>query len=65
MALSVAERIRNAIEENVKMTGRPITASFGVVEIKEGMTIAQMTDLADQALYRAKADGRNRVERAE
>lgn len=65
MALSVAERIRNAIEQNVKMTGRPITASFGVVEVKEGMSVAQMTDLADQALYRAKANGRNRVESAE
>ncbi|MBE0498056.1 MAG: GGDEF domain-containing protein [Campylobacterales bacterium] len=65
MALSVAERIRNAIEQNVKTTGRPITASFGVVEIKEGMSVSQMTDLADQALYRAKADGRNRVESAE
>ncbi len=64
-ALNVAERIRSAIEQNVKMTGRPITASFGVVEIKDGMSVADMIDLADQALYQAKADGRNRVQSAE
>jgi len=40
---------------------RPVTASFGVSEITEGIALKQVIEQADQALYQAKQAGRNRV----
>lgn len=68
-AMELAERIRSRIEttcgpsvipgENVR-----ITASFGLAAISfGGSTLAEMIKQADQALYAAKAGGRNRVTR--
>lgn len=39
-----------------------VTASFGIAAMEAGKTIEQLFEEADAALYRAKADGRNRVE---
>jgi diguanylate cyclase (GGDEF)-like protein len=66
-AQELAERMRRQIEtgtgpgvisgENVR-----ITASFGVASIQHGATtLAELIKQADQALYAAKAAGRNRV----
>lgn len=63
-AMMVAERTRQSLEEKVKIEGKSVTASFGVVEIEEDMRIQDVIHLADIALYRAKESGRNRVERA-
>jgi len=63
-AVTVAERTRASIEENVKVNGTSVTASFGVVEIEEDMRMQDIIHLADLALYRAKETGRNKVERA-
>jgi diguanylate cyclase (GGDEF)-like protein len=66
--LAVAERIRHRIETvNWQWQGRhwPMTASFGVAGWPE--TTRHRDNLlaqADAALYQAKANGRNRVERA-
>jgi diguanylate cyclase (GGDEF)-like protein len=60
-ALDIAERIRTSMQETIKLDGKSVTASFGVIEIKEGISIAQLISLADQALYKAKAAGRNQV----
>lgn len=64
--LRVAERIRRAIAElDFAEVGRPMTVSIGVAashgEVEE---LDNLLQLADQALYRAKRVGRNRVERA-
>ena len=39
-----------------------ITMSFGVSEFQDKSTAAEIFDLADKALYKAKQNGRNRVE---
>jgi len=62
-AAILAERFRQAIE-NAKWERRPVTASFGVAAWAESMTGPdELIAAADQALYRAKERGRNRVER--
>ncbi|MGO4331848.1 GGDEF domain-containing protein [Cupriavidus sp. 2TAF22] len=67
-AIGVAERIRRAIRsEAVRHGGRaiPISASIGVAQaVDAGMAsdgADQLVRLADEALYRAKAAGRDRV----
>ncbi len=42
-----------------------LTASFGVATAREGESYEQLFARADEALYRAKSNGRNRVENAE
>ncbi len=65
VAQSVAERIRTSMQEKIKIEGKSITASFGVVQIREKTDIDKLINLADQALYRAKESGRNTVELVE
>jgi len=63
-AVHLAERCRREIE-NVHSTaaGKPVrpTASFGVADAVEVPRAEVLVDRADQALYQAKAAGRNRV----
>jgi diguanylate cyclase (GGDEF)-like protein len=66
-AISVAERIRVAVQ-NTSFIGTPatlrLTASLGVASFshEQPPTVDGIIKLADDALYRAKANGRNRVE---
>lgn len=65
-ALAVAERLRAAVAALASDAGGPMTVSIGVAEVPAGAeTIDPALAAADGALYRAKARGRNRVERAE
>ena len=60
----LAERLRTALEAaewSPVLAGRSVTASLGVVEVREGEPFRQALDRADAALYRAKAAGRNCV----
>lgn len=64
-AMIHAERLRNAIEKYEFKTIGHLTSSFGVTEFDaQKDTIETLLDRADKALYLAKEDGRNRVERA-
>lgn len=64
-AVEIAERCRLEIEKHVieLKDGRQfkITASFGVALSSGNLTKEDVIRLADQALYRAKAEGRNQV----
>jgi len=67
-AFRLADRIRLAfadlkhagISDNIRLT-----ASFGVATAHDGETYEDLFARADAALYRAKSNGRNRVENAE
>ncbi|SFB45716.1 diguanylate cyclase (GGDEF) domain-containing protein [Rhizobium sp. NFR07] len=61
---SFCEELRRAIEEANVPTGNSkisVTVSIGVVEIEPGETFSNQMNAADQLLYLAKANGRNRV----
>ncbi|HET7309438.1 MAG TPA: GGDEF domain-containing protein [Actinomycetota bacterium] len=62
--LQVAERVRTAIANiNVLEGDSAVTASFGVAVFPgDAPDAARLVRNADRALYRAKANGRNRVE---
>lgn len=61
-AAAVAERLRSAIA-SAAWALCPVTASLGVATLQPTMkTRQQLIDAADRALYRAKRNGRNRVE---
>jgi diguanylate cyclase (GGDEF)-like protein len=59
-----AERLRNAIEQVEFDAIGKITCSFGVAQYVYGATAETLISRADDALYRAKLNGRNRVELA-
>jgi diguanylate cyclase (GGDEF)-like protein len=60
-AVQVAERLRAAIEAH-KIAGVKVTASFGVAQFEQGLADPpSFVEKADQALYKAKETGRNRV----
>lgn len=60
--MALAERLRRRIVDTFTDGDVPVTASFGVAEVGEGTALpAQLVAAADAALYRAKADGRDRV----
>ena len=64
----LAERIRQAfagLEHSGLSDNIRLTASFGVATARAGETYEQLFARADAALYKAKSNGRNRVENAE
>lgn len=60
--LQFAEKLRVAVEQHQFSIDRSVTASFGVASFSSDDTSSSLTNRADQALYRAKHNGRNRVE---
>lgn len=66
-ALDIADTLRRHLVD-AKLPhhdGQPLTASIGVVTLIDGpLDVAVIMQAADDALYRAKAEGRNRVKAA-
>lgn len=64
-AFVIAERLRRSVQRAV-WSHRPVTVSVGVALAHAGLeTATQLQERADEALYRSKKDGRNRVTMAE
>ena len=60
-AVAIAERIRMQLAGSPLNGSFVLTASFGTAEMGPGDTWESLLERADQALYRAKQEGRNRV----
>lgn len=63
-SLEIAEKIRLIFENNPYSNGKltlPITVSIGAAEYKDEKQIQELIQKADEALYQAKDEGRNRV----
>ncbi|GAB4356998.1 MAG: hypothetical protein Kow006_24500 [Gammaproteobacteria bacterium] len=61
-ALGLAEALREKLAAHDFGVGRSVSASFGISTFVPGDTVERLLNRADEALYRAKHRGRNRVE---
>ena len=64
-AREVAERIKDTVSRSpfaIGLEQSPVTISLGVVQINHQDTFAGLLDRADACMYRAKDNGRNRIE---
>lgn len=58
-AFDVGERLRLEIERQLEEYG--VTASIGVAQVRDNESPAELVRRGDEAMYRAKRSGRNRV----
>jgi diguanylate cyclase (GGDEF)-like protein len=64
-AMVVAENLRRAVAESKILPRDTVTVSVGVGEVRSRDTVKDWMNRVDDALYRAKGAGRNRVVAAE
>lgn len=65
-AYQIAERIRKTTEETISPIGKAVTISVGVGNMPNTASHHnELFNLIDQALYRAKGDGRNQTVKAD
>ncbi|MFK2823863.1 diguanylate cyclase [Arcobacter sp. YIC-80] len=57
----VSQKIKNKIEKTSFSTINNCTASFGISTYKKGLDIKDIVKNADEALYKAKSNGRNTI----
>ncbi|MCG8040383.1 MAG: diguanylate cyclase, partial [Candidatus Thiodiazotropha endolucinida] len=55
------EELRAAVQHKVFTNGHKVTLSLGVAELTSEISLKELIDNADKALYQAKKMGRNRV----
>lgn len=65
LAMQLGEKLRGSLQTATVGIPAPVTISIGVSRCECADSLYTAVDRADQALYRAKRAGRNRVERAE
>lgn len=59
--LNLAKKLKLLVNQHqFKVVGK-LTASFGIAESQPGQTAELVLEQADQALYSAKANGRNHI----
>ncbi|PYQ09120.1 MAG: hypothetical protein DMF83_04555 [Acidobacteria bacterium] len=63
-AARLAEELRASIAGAPLLGGRPVTVSIGVAELRADDTRESWIKRADEAMYKAKEGGRNRVARS-
>jgi diguanylate cyclase (GGDEF)-like protein len=66
-AARIAEELRTAVDAtpvDTRAGSLPVTISLGVAELRPDDDVIALLAHADEALYRAKSDGRNRVRTA-
>ncbi|WP_029460340.1 diguanylate cyclase [Solidesulfovibrio alcoholivorans] len=61
VALQLAERLRAVVEKHLFPVAGGLTCSFGLAVARVGESAPSLVGRADEALYRAKEAGRNRV----
>lgn len=61
-AVKVANKLRERIENHIFPNNLRVTCSFGIAEFNFGDEQSSILKRADDALYKAKQNGRNRVE---
>lgn len=58
----IADKLRVRVQKIKHPTAKNITVSFGVSEYRDGDSVDSLFQRCDEAMYRAKEHGRNRVE---
>lgn len=60
--LELADKLRSKVEEFDFNKPQKVTLSFGVTALKKSDSSTMLLNRADEALYRAKENGRNQVQ---